>query len=133
MKRFCFEIGLATATVICAVLAWSSTHPLGAAEELPGQVERPQNKANSGNRFLAGEVAVEVNCPVGHGVTGEIKFPREFPKAPAVFLTETNQAGAFIVFKADGVSTKGIKWAGLKLTGPEKYKTRLSWLAVLPD
>jgi hypothetical protein len=103
---------------------------VAAATEPP---ERPQKKANSEVKVLAGEVAIDGACKQGQCAYGEIKFPREFPKPLAVFLTETNHGGGFLVFKADEVSTKGIKWAGCKLFGPEEYKTNLAWLAVLPD
>jgi hypothetical protein len=46
---------------------------------------------------------------------------------------KNRQTGAVVVFKADEVTTKGFKWAGIKLWGDDKYNTNLAWLAVLPD
>jgi hypothetical protein len=119
--------------VVKALAAAGGLAALGSVAAASGQAERPQKKVNSAEKVLAGEVAIEVNSPQGRHWNGEIKFPRELPKVPAVFLMETNGTEGFIVFKADEVSTKGIKWAGFKIFGAEKYKTRLSWLAVLPD
>jgi hypothetical protein len=126
MKRSIFTTGLAVVAVVCAVLSWSSTRPAGAAGA-------PPKKAVPANKVLAGEVAIDADCPVGHLAHGEVTFPRELPKVPLVFLMENRQTGAFVVFKADEVTTKGFKWAGLKVWGAEKYKTNLAWLAVLPD
>jgi hypothetical protein len=119
--------------VVKALAAAAGLAALGSVAAAAEPAERPQKKANPAEKVLAGEVGIENNCKQGQCGHGEIKFPREFPKPPAVFLMETNQAGGFIVFKADEVSTKGFKWAGCKLFGPENYKTNLAWLAVLPD
>jgi hypothetical protein len=119
--------------VVKALAAAGGLVALGSVATAAGQTERPQKKANSAEKVLAGEVAIEVNCRQGQHWNGEIKFPRALPKVPAVFLMETNQTDGFIVFKADEVTTKGIKWAGFKIFAAEKYKTHLSWLAVVPD
>jgi hypothetical protein len=119
--------------VVKARAAAGGLAALGSVAAAAEQAERPQKKANSAEKVLAGEVAIEVNWRVGQFRHGEIKFPREFPKVPAVVLMETNGTGGFIVFKADEVTTRGIKWAGFKLFGEQNHKTHLSWLAVLPD
>jgi hypothetical protein len=133
MKRFLFQFGFVAVAIFCAGLQWSSTRPVDAANGLAGQVKGPQKKAIPPNRILAGEVEIEVNCPGGQHRWGEVSFPRELPKVPLIFLMENRQTGAFVVFKADEVTTKGFKWAGFKLFGDESYKTNLAWLAVLPD
>jgi hypothetical protein len=133
MKRLFFEIVLAAAAVFCAVLSWSSPRPVGAADGLPRQGEGPQKKANAATKVFAGEIAIDADGRPGELAHGEVKFLRELPKVPLVFLMENRQTGAVVVFKADEVTTKGFKWAGCKLWGDDKYKTNLAWLAVLPD
>jgi hypothetical protein len=133
MKRLFFEIVLVAAAVFCAVLSGSSPRPVGAADGPARQGEGPQKKANPANKVLAGEIAIEANCELLQLAHGEVKFPRELPKVPLVFLMENKGPGAVVVFKADEVTTKGFKWAGCKLWGDAKYKTNLAWLAVLPD
>jgi hypothetical protein len=125
MKRFFIAIGLVAAVGFCAVLSWANA-PARLAEE-------PQKKANPANKVVAGEVAIEANCPLGQLAHGEVTFPQELPKVPLVFLMENRQTGAVVVFKADDVTTKGFKWAGCKIWGDERYKTNLAWVAVLPD
>jgi hypothetical protein len=132
MKRS-FEIGLVAAAVLCAVLSWSSTRPVGAADGRARQGEGPQDKASSADKVFAGEIAIDADGLPGQLSHGEVTFPRELPKVPLVFLIENRQTGAVVVFKADEVTKAGFKWAGCKLWGADKYKTNLAWLAVLPD
>jgi hypothetical protein len=133
MKRVLFKFAFVAVAVLYAVLPWSTTRPVDAANGLANQVKGPQKKAIPPNKILAGEVEIEVNIPSGQHRWGEVTFPRELPKVPLIFLMENRQIGAFVVFKADEVTTKGFKWSGYKLFGDERYKTNLAWLAVLPE
>src|SRR5262249_51750738 len=98
-----------------------------------GAVAGGGEKSKNADKGLTGENAGGVNCPGGPLGHGEVEFPRELPKVPMIFLMENRQTGAFVVFKADDVTKKGFKWAGLKAWGDADYKTNLVWLAVLPD
>jgi len=107
---------------LVALLAAFLGRPAG-ADEKPKVTEK----------VLSGEVAIDVDCEPGSHKTGEIKFLNELPKVPRLFLMENNQTGAFVIFKADEVTTKGFTWAGFKIFGVANYRTNLVWLAVLPE
>ena len=119
------SLALLTAATITST-AWSGLKN--------GPISGPDEKRKDADKVLTGEIAVEVNAQVGALAHGEVEFPRELPKVPMIFLMENRQTGAFVVFKADEVTTKGFKWAGCKLWGgPPEYRTNLVWMAVLPD
>ena len=62
-----------------------------------GPVAGRDEKRKDTEKALTGEIAIEVNCPVGQLGHGEVEFPRELPKVPMIFLMENRQTGAVVV------------------------------------
>jgi len=58
----------------------------------------------------------------------EVKFPKEFPVVPKVFVGEAH-AGAWLVVKVDDKDTKKFKWAANNLLGVSTYQTLIQWVA----
>ncbi|MFZ1055076.1 MAG: hypothetical protein WAN79_05320, partial [Opitutaceae bacterium] len=58
----------------------------------------------------------------------EVKFPKEFPSVPKVFVGEAH-AGAWLVVKVDDKDTKKFKWAANNLLGVSTYQTVIQWVA----
>ena len=129
MKRTTIGIAVCSLALLTAATV-TSTAWSGLKNGSPAGLDEKRKDAD---KVLTGEIAVEVNAQVGALAHGEVEFPRELPKVPMIFLMENRQTGAFVVFKADDVTKKGFKWAGLKAWGDADYKTNLVWLAVLPD
>jgi hypothetical protein len=58
----------------------------------------------------------------------EVKFRKEFPSVPKIFVGEAH-AGAWLVVKVDDKDTKKFKWAANNLLGVSTYQTVIQWVA----
>jgi hypothetical protein len=62
MKRLFIEVGLVAAAACCAVLAWSSPRTVSGWDGSAKKAEKPEEKANTANKVLAGEIVIDAEA-----------------------------------------------------------------------